>query len=126
MSRSFRKVVAAGVTAAFLAITAAPLQAAPLGIAGAQVSKAAPSAATEVRRGRNAAIIAGAVALGVIGAAAAANAHGYHHHHYYSPNYDPYAPAYDAPYGYAPAYAAPRKCWQEGFQGISDGQWVPC
>ncbi len=124
MTRLYHKALALGTAAAIL--TASAAIAGPIGPAGTQVKQAVPSAITDVRTRRGAAIAAGAV-IGLSAAAIAANSYNYGYGYGYEEPYgygysDPYGDPY-GPYssGYAPAYGY----GYQGYTGRCESQPSP-
>jgi hypothetical protein len=106
MTRFSRKALALGTAVAIA--TASSAFAGPIGPAGTQVKQAVPSAVTDVRIRRGAAIAAG-VAIGVGAAAIAASSYNYG-----------YGYGYAQPYGYAEPYG-----YDSGYGPYSQGGYAP-
>jgi hypothetical protein len=127
MPRFSRKALALGTAAAIA--TASSAFAGPIGPSGTQVKQAVPSAATDVRIRRGAAIAAG-VAIGVGAAAIAASSYnygygyaqpyGYAEPYGYEGDYGPYQGGYAPSYGYGYGYGPPR-----GYNGYCQNSGSP-
>src|ERR1700674_6095840 len=126
MTRFSHKALALGTAVAIA--TASSAFAGPIGPAGTQVKQAVPSAATDVRIRRGAAIAAG-VAIGVGAAAIAASSYNYGYGYGYAQPY-----GYAEPYGYESGYGPYsqggvrtrlRVRFAVGLQRLLPEQWQP-
>lgn len=102
--------IAAGIGAAVVTASLAPVAAAPFALSSAYQ---APDMAEHVnwRGRRNGALVAGAIGLGILGIAAAAASERSYERRGYAPDY-----GYDQGYGYAPAYERPAYGYGYGYQ----------